>query len=130
MRISSLQQLFPAVISEHANQRIVDFDEAAVRRGEKQSLLNVVEEFAIAALRFAAIGDVFEHMDGLHAFAAGAVNPRSRNQVSALQHRMDVFVRASPVLGKMDRSAEAAPLPMASKRAHVDPDEFMRSARR
>ena len=70
-----LQQLFPAAVAQHADQRIVDFDKAAVGGGEEQSFLNVVEQFAIALLHFQAIADVLQHMDGLHALVAGAVYP-------------------------------------------------------
>ena len=87
-----LQQLFPAAIAEHANQRVIDFDKAAVGGGEEQPFLNVVEQFAVSLFDFQAVADVLQHVDGLHALAAGAVDPRGRNQVSAFQHGMDILV--------------------------------------
>ena len=103
-----LQQLFPAVVAEHANQRVIDLDKAAVGRGEEQPFLNVVEQFAVALLHFQAIADVLQHVDGLHALAAGAVYPRGRNQVSAFQHGMDVLVIALGWwCGRKGRSAAA-----------------------
>ena len=87
-----MQQFVPAVVPQHANQGIVDFDETAVWTAEKQSFLNVVEQFAIAALGFTAIGDVLQHVDGLKALAAGGVYLRGRNQIGAFQDRVQVFV--------------------------------------
>ena len=65
-----LNDLFAAAVAEDANQRVVDFHKAALGRGEENSFLNVVEEFAIAALGFAAVGDVLEHVHGLPLGAA------------------------------------------------------------
>ena len=87
MRNIGLQQFFAVAIAEHADQGVVDFDETAIWSGEEKSFLNVVEQLAITAFRFAPVGDVFQHVDGLQAFAVRAVNPRSGDQVSALQHR-------------------------------------------
>ena len=73
----NLQKFFAAGIAEHRHHGIVDFDEAAFRRAEKQSLLNVVEQFAIAALGFAAVRDVLENVNGLQALAGRSVHARS-----------------------------------------------------
>ena len=121
-----MQQIFPAVVAEHANQRVVDLDEAAVGRGEEQSFLNVVEQFPVALLHLKAIADVLQHVDGLHALAAGAVYPRRGDQVSAFQHGVDVFVIA---LG--DGAAERAGPQLRSNAhgqqgRHVDPDQRLR----
>src|ERR1019366_4440966 len=72
-----LNDLFPAAIAEDANQRVVDFHEAALGRREENSFLNVVEQFAIAALGFAPVGDVLENMHGLQLCAAGGMYARS-----------------------------------------------------
>src|SRR5258708_6307359 len=69
-----VQQSVAAVVAEHADQRVVDLNEAAVRAAEEEPFLNVVEQLAIAALGFAAVGDVLEYMDGLEAFAAGGMH--------------------------------------------------------
>ena len=62
-----LQKFFAAGISQHAHQGVVHFDEAALRRAEEQAFLNVVEQFAVTAFGLAAVGDVFEHVNGLQA---------------------------------------------------------------
>ena len=46
-------------------------------------------------IRLAAVGDVLQYVDGLQAFAAGGVHFRSRNQVSTLQHGMQILVGGS-----------------------------------
>ena len=71
-----LNDLFPTAIAEDANQRVVDFDEAALGCGEENSFLNVVEQLAIAALGFAPVGDVLEHVHGLQ---LGAAHPHRAN---------------------------------------------------
>ena len=107
-----LQQIFPAAVAEHADQCVVDFDEAAVGRGEEQSFLNVVEQFPVSLLHFQAVADVLQHVDGLHAFAAGAVHAGSRNQVGAFQHGMNVFVISVRwCCGRKGRSAAAVHRP-------------------
>src|SRR5208282_2291376 len=65
-----LKHFVAAAVTEDADQRIVHFDEAALGRGNVDSLLYVVEQFAITALGFAAVGDVLEHVHGLELGAA------------------------------------------------------------
>ena len=127
MRISACSKFFAAAVPEHAHQRVVDFDEAAVRGGEKHSFLNVVEQFAIAALRFPAVGDVLEHVDGLQAFAVGAVYPRSGDKVSAVEHREHIFVGSGVVLGERQKGQECDGrfIVHHHQGAHVDADEFL-----
>src|SRR5215813_12518976 len=88
----ALQKFFAAFIAEHAHESVVDFNEASVGAAEKQSLLNIVEEFAVAAFGFAAIGDVFEDMDGLQSFTAGGVHLRGGHQEGALQRGVDIVI--------------------------------------
>ena len=54
-----MQQLFSAVVPEHAHQRVIDFHKSPVRTAEEKTFLNVVEEFAVAALGFPAVGNIF-----------------------------------------------------------------------
>jgi len=72
-----LQDFFAAAVAENADQSVVDFDEAALRRRNVNPLLNIVEQFAIAAFGFTAVGDVLEHMHGLQLGTAGGVNAGS-----------------------------------------------------
>ena len=122
----NLQQVFPAAVAEHANQRVVDLDEAAVGRGEEQPFLNVVEQLPVTLFHLEAITDVLQHMDGLHALAAGAVHPRRGDQVSAFQHGVDIFVIA---LGR-GAAERAGPKRRGSAHGqqgrHVDPDQRLR----
>ena len=87
-----LQELVAAGVPQHTHHGVIDFDKPSLRTGEVQPFLDVVEQLAIAAFRLAAIGNVLKHVDGLQTLAVGAVNTRSRNQVGAVQHRMDVLV--------------------------------------
>ena len=100
-----MQQCFPAVVPQHAYQRVVYFDESSVGTAEEEAFLNVVEEFAITALGLAAVGDVLKHMDGLQPFAAGRVHLRRGDQKCTLQHRVNVFIRE--ILGLMTERARA-----------------------
>ena len=50
-----LQQFFAAGVSQHAHHGIVDFDKTSGGRAEEQAFLNVVEQFAVAALGLAAV---------------------------------------------------------------------------
>src|SRR5438874_5052890 len=79
-------------MTKHANQRVVDLDEATIRTAEKETFLDVVEQFPIAALGFATISDVLEYVDSLEAFAAGGVDLGRGDQIRAFQHRMQIFV--------------------------------------
>ena len=72
--------------------------------GEINPFLDVVEQFAIALLGFAAVGDVFEHVDGLHLGAGGGVNARSRNQIGAIENVVYEFVESVAVSGRMGRN--------------------------
>ena len=91
-----LQDFVAAAVTQDANQCVVDFDKAALRRGDVDSFLNVVEQFPIPALGFAPISDVLKHVHGLQLGAAGGMNTRGRNQVGALENGMDVFVETLP----------------------------------
>ena len=126
MRDVGLQQLIPAAVAEHANQRVIDFDKAAVGGGEEQPFLNVVEQFAVALFHFQAVADVLQHVNGLHALAAGAVDARGRDQVSAFQHGMDILI--IPFAGAAAERAGASRRGLArgQQGGHVDPDERLR----
>src|SRR5450631_768657 len=119
-----LNDFFAAAVAEDANHGIVDFHEAALGGREENSFLNVIEELAIAALGFAAVGDVLEHVDGLELGAAGGMNARGRNQVGAFEDGMNVFVE--PFAGAAEgtgvwRSGGGK----GFERAHVDPDQLV-----
>src|SRR6266404_510660 len=88
----AVQQLVPAGMSEHANQRVIDLDEPTIGTAKEQPFLNVVEQFAIAALGLAAVSYVLQHMDGLQALTAGSMYLRSRDQKRSFQDRMNVLV--------------------------------------
>ena len=51
----TLQKFCAAVVSEHAHQSVVDFYKTAIRTAEEKPFLNIVEEFAVTALRLAAV---------------------------------------------------------------------------
>ena len=55
---------------------VIHLEEATLRGREENALLNVVEEFAVAALGFEAVGNVFEDVHGLQLGAAGGVDAR------------------------------------------------------
>src|SRR5882724_12420426 len=57
-----LQQFVATVIAQNSHQGIVHFDKAPVRRGEKDAFLDGVEQFAIALLGFAPVGDVLKNV--------------------------------------------------------------------
>ena len=64
-----LQQFLAAAVSQHPHHGVIDFDEAAARRAEKQAFLNVIEQFAIAPLGLAchrreSIAAPHAHRDG------------------------------------------------------------------
>ena len=60
-----IQQLFAAVVSEHANQRVVDFEQPAIWSRKIGSFLNVVEELPVKPFGTPACGDVFENVHNL-----------------------------------------------------------------
>ena len=91
-----LKKFIAAGVSQHRHQGVVDFDKSAFGSTEEKSLLNIVEQFAIAALGLAAVGDVFQDVDRLQTFAGDTVNSRSGNQISAVERGMNVFVRVIP----------------------------------
>ena len=111
-----MQQFIAAVVAEHADQGVIDFDEASIRAAEKQSFLNVVEQFAIAAFGFAAVGDVLQNMNGLKAFVAGGMNLRSGDQIGALQRRVQVLVGGGqPALRQKGQERVGVLMPVASR---------------
>ena len=121
-----LKQFVAAVVAEDANHGVVDFDESALRRRDVNSFLNVVEQFTIAALRFAAVGDVLKDVDGLPLGAAGAVNAGGGNQVSAFEDRMHIFVETFP--GAAERTGVwGSAGSKGVQGAHVDADQVVGS---
>src|SRR5271170_6602152 len=94
---------------------------------EKYTFLNVVEQFAVAALGLAAVGDVFQHVDGLQALAGGAMHPRSGHDVGAVEHRQHVLVGSGVIV---ERTAEGAGVSRGfivrhHQTAHADANEFL-----
>src|SRR5690242_9920352 len=89
---AAVQQLIAAVVRKHTDQSVVYLDKAPVRTAEKQALLNIVEQLAVAPLSLAAIGNVFEYVNRLQAFTAGAVNFGSGNEIRAVERRVQVLV--------------------------------------
>src|SRR2546430_9575994 len=90
----AMQQLVPAVAAKRSHQRVIHFDKAAIWTAKKQSLLNVVEKLPIPAFGLAAVGNVFQYVDGLQSFAAGRVYLGSGNKERPLHHRMNVLIPA------------------------------------
>ena len=126
-----LQQLLPAAITQHADQRIVHFNKASFRRREEKALLNVVKQFSIATLRFAAIGDVFENVNGLKPLIVCPMNTRGRDQISALQHGMNKFIGAitsstewTRVRGSFGGQGQERPHIKSHQLNRLDPDKF------
>jgi hypothetical protein len=103
-----LKHFVAAAVAEDANQRVVDFDEAALGVEHVDPFLNVVEQFAIPAFRFAPVGDVLEHVHGLQLGAAGGVNARGRNQVGAFETGWTYSSSPSPLRQKGQEWGEAA----------------------
>src|SRR5438270_2004916 len=85
-----LEDLFARLVIQHAHQRVIDFNEMAFRRSEEDAFLHVIEELAVALLGFAAVSDVFKHVDSLQAFIVRAVNARAGDQIVAVQHGMQI----------------------------------------
>ena len=75
--MSICNKFFAAGIAEHAHHGIVDFDEASGGRAEEQAFLNIVEEFAVAALGLAPVRNIFQDVNGLQTFVGGAMHARS-----------------------------------------------------
>ena len=69
-----LQQFVATGVAQNAHQGVVHFDKTPVRRGEEDAFLDGVEQFAIALLGFAPVGDVLENVHGLHLGAGSGVN--------------------------------------------------------
>src|ERR1700716_2514099 len=78
-----LQQFVPRRVTQHAYHSVIDFDEAARGGAEEKAFLDVVKQFAVTALGFAPVGNVFQDMNGLRPFIRGPVDARSGNQVGA-----------------------------------------------
>ncbi len=90
-----LQQFFAAAIAQHAHHGIVDFDEAAFGRTEEQAFLNIVEELAVAALGFAAVGNIFQHVNGLQSLVRRSMHAGSGDQIGAVEDGMGELVVVS-----------------------------------
>src|SRR6266700_1251952 len=88
-----LEDFLAGLVAQHAHQSIVDLNEMTLRRSKKNTFLDVVKQLAITLLGLATVGDVLEHMHCLHAFIQSAVNAGTGNQVSPLQHWMQIFIR-------------------------------------
>ncbi len=88
-----LQQFIPSRISQHPDHSVIAFDEAAGRGAEEKPFLDVVKQFAVTPLGLAAVGDVFQDMNGLRTFVRDPRDARSRNQIGAIEHGMHEFVR-------------------------------------
>ena len=56
--------------------------------------MDIVEEFAIAALELAAVGDVLQHVDGAQIVFREAAQARRGNQIGALVRGLHVFLDA------------------------------------
>ena len=69
----AVQEFVATFVTEHANQGVINFDESTLGTAEEEPFLNVVEEFAIAALGLAPVGNVLQNVNSLKAFAAGGV---------------------------------------------------------
>ena len=57
------QQLLTALKSGHSKKRIVEIEEAALRRGNKHAFLNAGYQGAVFFLRALAIGDVLQDVN-------------------------------------------------------------------
>src|SRR5580704_15702418 len=87
-----LEKMFTIAVSKHADERVVDLDEAPIGRREKHPFLNIVEEFPIASFRFASVGDVLQHVNGLKTLAVCPVNPRGGHKIGPVQNGENIFV--------------------------------------
>ena|SRR5947209_2422475 len=89
-----MQQFFAAVVAQDPDQRVVDIYKATVGAGEKQAFLDIVEQFPIAPLRLATVGNVLENMNRLQDLALIDVNGRRGDQVGAIENAVDKLVIA------------------------------------
>src|SRR5947209_5881782 len=71
----NVEQLLAAVITQHAHQGIVHFQQTTVGCREVSTFLNVVEQFAIEPLRTTIRGDVFQYVDDLLRFFGDSAQP-------------------------------------------------------
>ena len=85
------EQLVARGVAEHAHHRVVDVEKASVGCGEEQAFLNAVEELAIAALGFAAVGHVLQNVDRAGVVVGEARGSGSGDQENALGRRDDVL---------------------------------------
>ena len=60
MLISSSRVAYPVM----RKKRVVEVEEAALRRGDKNAFLNVGNQRAIFFLRAFAVGNIFQNVDG------------------------------------------------------------------
>src|SRR5580692_1421706 len=122
-----LQQMFTIAISEHPDQRIVDFNESPVRCREKHSFLNVVKKFAIAPLGFATVSDVLEHVDGLEALVVCPMDARAGHKIRPVQNRENELV-GRYIRGRATERTRmhGCVIPHRQQSAHLYADKFMR----
>ena len=122
-----LKKLFAGLVSEHADQGIVDLDETALGSGEKDAFLNGVEQLAIAPLRFLPIGNVLEDMNGLLVIGTLVGNLGSRDEIGAIEGGVDILVDAAIAVGA-ERAMSSGSIGSKSEQGlRGQTDEFPRS---
>ena len=92
---------------------------------KEKSFLNVVEEFAVAALGLAAVGNIFQHMNGLQPFA-GCASARAKSKPDRCGRARDAQIHPNlrPWSGRRAGIGLAAFAGQGQQRAHVDADQF------
>ncbi len=85
------QQFIARVVAEHAHHGVVDVQKPAIRRREKQAFLNAVKQFAVAPLRFAAVGNVLQNVNGARIIIGDARRARGRYQKDPLRGGHHIF---------------------------------------
>src|SRR3954465_5951010 len=79
------QQLFPAAVAEHADQRVIDFHKRAIRHGKENSFLHVLEQLTVALLSLVSVADIAKHVDDFASVLA--LQLRSADQMRAIENR-------------------------------------------
>ncbi len=120
------QEFVAGTVAEHAHHGVVDVEKAAVGRGEEQAFLNAVEEFAIAALGFAAIGHILQNVDGARVVVGNAGGSGGGDQKDTFRRGHDIFfARFAGCRGRRGREV-AARLGNLPEAAHGFPDQGYR----
>src|SRR4030081_2447955 len=85
------QQFLSRRVTQHPHHGVIYIHKPSVWGREKESFLDAIEKLPVAALRFAAVGNVLEHVNGANVIVGKARGSRGGNQKTAVSRDGDVF---------------------------------------